>query len=42
LEAKVVIQEMVEWIGGVNLPKATSPLLELVVAKDMVCQKASP
>jgi len=41
-EAKVVIQEMVEWIGGVNLPKATSPLLELVVAKDMVCQKASP
>jgi len=42
LEANNTIQDIAGWIGGVNLPKAASPLLELVVAKDMVCQKASP
>ena len=42
LEAKVVIQDMVTWIGGVDLPETVSPIRELAAAKDLVCQKASP
>jgi len=42
LEAKVVIQDMVDWIGGAERLKEGGPMLELVEAKDVVCQKASP
>ena len=41
LEAKVVIQDIVGWIGRTEHTQEGSQMLELGEAKDMVCKKAS-